>query len=89
MSFRDDGHAAVDWVAGYLDTVRERPVLAQVQPGDLRTRLPAEAPADPEPFAAVLRDLDDVLMPGITHWQSASSRTSPRRARSPGSLRSC
>jgi aromatic-L-amino-acid decarboxylase len=70
MSFREDGHAAVDWVAGYLDTVRERPVLAQVQPGDLRTRLPAEAPDDPEPFAAVLRDLDDVLMPALTHWQS-------------------
>jgi aromatic-L-amino-acid decarboxylase len=70
MSFREDGHAAVDWVARYLDTVRERPVLAQVQPGDVRTRLPAEAPADPEPFAAVLRDLDDVLMPALTHWQS-------------------
>ena len=70
MSFRDDGAAALEWVAGYLETVRERPVLAQVEPGEIRSRLPASAPEEPEPFAAVLRDLDDVLMPGITHWQS-------------------
>jgi aromatic-L-amino-acid decarboxylase len=70
MSFRDDGQAALDWVAGYLDRVGELPVLAQVEPGEIRSRLPAEPPARAEPFAAVLRDLDEVLMPGITHWQS-------------------
>jgi aromatic-L-amino-acid/L-tryptophan decarboxylase len=70
MSFRDDGHAAVDWVARYLETVRERPVLAQVEPGHLRARLPESAPEEPETFAAVLRDLDEVLMPALTHWQS-------------------
>jgi aromatic-L-amino-acid decarboxylase len=70
MTFRDDGYAAVDWAAHYLETVRERPVLARVGPGDLRARLPADAPEEPEPFAAVLRDLDDVLMPALTHWQS-------------------
>ena len=70
MSFRDDGYAAVDWAARYLETVGERPVLARVEPGALRDRLPAEAPDEPEPFAAVLRDLDDVLAPALTHWQS-------------------
>jgi aromatic-L-amino-acid decarboxylase len=70
MSFRDDGRAALDWVADYLDRVGELPVLAQVAPGEIRSRLPAEPPDRPEPFAAVLRDLDDVLMPGVTHWQS-------------------
>ena len=70
MSFRDDGQAALDWVAGYLEHVRDYPVLAQVEPGDIRARLPAAPPDAPEPFAALLRDLDDVLMPGITHWQS-------------------
>jgi aromatic-L-amino-acid decarboxylase len=44
-------------------------VLAQVKPGEIRSRLPAEAPEDPEPFEAVLRDLDEVLLPGFTHWQ--------------------
>jgi aromatic-L-amino-acid decarboxylase len=70
MSFRDDGQAALDWVAGYLERVRDHPVLAQVEPGEIRARLPAAPPDEPEPFAAVLHDLDDVLMPGITHWQS-------------------
>ena len=45
-------------------------MLAQVEPGEIRSRLPAAPPDRPEPFAAVLRDLDDVLMPGVTHWQS-------------------
>jgi aromatic-L-amino-acid/L-tryptophan decarboxylase len=70
MSFRDDGAATLDWVAGYLERLRDFPVLAQVEPGDIRSRLPAEPPERGEQFAAVLRDLDEVLMPGITHWQS-------------------
>jgi aromatic-L-amino-acid/L-tryptophan decarboxylase len=70
VSFRDDGAAAVDWVASYLERVGELPVLAQVEPGELRSRLPATPPATAEPFAAVLRDLDEVLLPAATHWQS-------------------
>ncbi len=70
-SFRDDGSAAVEWVASYLDTVRDRqPVLSAVEPGDIRAALPSAPPDAPEPFSSVLRDLDEVLMPGITHWQS-------------------
>ena len=69
MTFRDDGHAAVEWAAAYLDRVGELPVLAQVRPGELRARLPAAPPETPEPFAAVLRDLDEVLLPAVTHWQ--------------------
>jgi aromatic-L-amino-acid/L-tryptophan decarboxylase len=67
--FRTDGHAAVDWAADYLERVGELPVLAQVAPGEIRSRLPAHAPEEPEPFSAVLRDLDEVLLPGVTHWQ--------------------
>ena len=66
---RADGRAAIDWAADYLDRVRELPVLAQVSPGEIRARLPERAPDDPEPFAEVLRDLDEVLLPGVTHWQ--------------------
>ena len=69
-SFREDGVAAVDWVASYLERVRDLPVLAQVEPGAIRAALPISPPEEPEPFASVLRDLDTVLMPGITHWQS-------------------
>ena len=70
MNFRADGAAAVDWVASYLERVGDLPVLAQVEPGQIRAALPASAPDRAEPFAALLRDLDDVIMPGLTHWQS-------------------
>jgi aromatic-L-amino-acid decarboxylase len=70
MSFRDDGVAAVEWAARYLERVGDYPVLAQVQPGDVRSRLPASPPEHGEPFVDVLRDLDEILLPGITHWQS-------------------
>jgi aromatic-L-amino-acid/L-tryptophan decarboxylase len=67
--FRADGHAAIEWAADYLERVADLPVLAQVAPGDIRARLPEKAPDDPEPFSAVLKDLDEVLLPGVTHWQ--------------------
>jgi len=69
-TFREDGAAAFEWVASYIDGVRERPVMARVEPGEIRAALPAEPPDAGVPFAAVLRDLDEVLMPGLTHWQS-------------------
>ncbi len=62
------GREAVDWVANYLETVEERPVLSQVQPGDIRRRLPGSAPDKGESMDAIFADLDDVIMPGITHW---------------------
>src|SRR4051794_6630452 len=69
MDFREDGAAAVEWAARYLETVGELPVLAQVKPGAIRAQLPASPPDEPEPFQAILRDLDEVLLPGMTHWQ--------------------
>ena len=69
-SFADDGRAALEWVESYLERLREFPVLAQVEPGEIAARLPATAPERAEPFSAVLRDLDEILMPGVTHWQS-------------------
>jgi aromatic-L-amino-acid/L-tryptophan decarboxylase len=66
---RREGPAALEWAASYLERVGELPVLAQVAPGEIRARLPATAPEEPEPFSAVLRDLDEVLLPGVTHWQ--------------------
>jgi aromatic-L-amino-acid decarboxylase len=65
---REDAQAALDWTLGYLDRVGALPVLAQVEPGEIRARLPDAPPDAPEPFAAVLRDLDELLLPGITHW---------------------
>ncbi|HEU5214565.1 MAG TPA: pyridoxal-dependent decarboxylase [Gaiellaceae bacterium] len=67
---REDGAAALEWAARYLERVGELPVLAQVEPGELSARLPAAAPEQPETFADVLRDLDELLLPAVTHWQS-------------------
>jgi aromatic-L-amino-acid decarboxylase len=69
-TFREDGAATLDWVASYLERVRDFPVLSRVEPGEIGAALPASPPDEPEPFPAVLRDLDAVLMPGLTHSQS-------------------
>ena len=68
--FRRHGHEVVEWVAAYMERVGELPVASTVAPGEIRARMPDAAPEDPEPFEALLRDLDDVVLPGITHWQS-------------------
>ena len=68
--FRSDGALALEWVASYLERVGDLPVLSQAEPGAIRAALPASAPDEPEPFAAVLEDLDSILVPGLTHWQS-------------------
>jgi aromatic-L-amino-acid/L-tryptophan decarboxylase len=69
VSLREDGYAAVDWAADYLERVGELPVLAQVKPGELSAKLPVAPPEVAEPFASVLRDLDDVILPALTNWQ--------------------
>jgi aromatic-L-amino-acid decarboxylase len=67
--FREDGYAAVDWAAGYLERVGDLPVLAQVKPGELSAKLPMSPPERAEPFANVLRDLDELIVPALTNWQ--------------------
>lgn len=70
--FRTHGHALIDWIAEYLEGVEQHPVESQVEPGDVRAALPEHPPTDTEPFAAVLADLDRVVVPGLTHWQHPS-----------------
>ena len=70
--FRKHGHRVVDWIADYYEQLEQYPVLSQVAPGSVRAALPAAPPEQGEGFDAVLRDLDDVIMPGITHWQHPS-----------------
>ena len=68
--FRKHGRAAVDWIADYYEHIESLPVLSQARPGAIRAALPADPPLDGEPFAAVLRDVGSVIVPGLTHWQS-------------------
>ncbi|MDQ3670474.1 MAG: aminotransferase class V-fold PLP-dependent enzyme [Actinomycetota bacterium] len=66
--FRRDGAAAIEWVARYLDGVRELPVLPDVEPGAVRATFPSSPPDRGEPFEAILQDLDAVIVPATTHW---------------------
>jgi len=68
--FRRHGYAVVDWIADYQARVESFPVLSQVKPGEIRAALPANPPVQGEPFGALLRDIDRVILPGVTHWQS-------------------
>ncbi len=68
--FRRWGHRLIDWIADYQDHVEAYPVVAQVKPGEVRAQLPAVPPLQGEPFDAILRDVERIILPGITHWQS-------------------
>ena len=70
--FRVAGHRLVDWIAEYVETIEQRPVTPGVQPGDLMAQLPDHPPSGPEPFDAVLADVDRIVVPGIVHWQHPS-----------------
>jgi aromatic-L-amino-acid/L-tryptophan decarboxylase len=69
VGFREDGAATLEWAAQYLERLGDLPVLAQVKPDEMRSRLPASPPERGEPFSALLRDLDEIILPGVTHWQ--------------------
>ncbi len=68
--FRRHGHDVIDWLARYMEDVGDRPITPTIEPGQIRARMPDSVPEQPEPFDAILRDLDEIVMPGITHWQS-------------------
>ena len=68
--FRRHGYAVIDWIAEYQKNIERFPVLSPAKPGEVRALLPAHPPARGEQFAALLADIDRVVMPGITHWQS-------------------
>lgn len=66
--FRRFGKILIDWIAGYLDDPRKYPVLAGGQPGNLQLQLPPVAPIEGQPMEKILRDFEQVILPGVTHW---------------------
>src|SRR5579862_1303347 len=68
--FRRYGHAVVDWIADYQSRIESFPVLAQVKPGQIRASLPPDPPAHGESFERLLKDVELLILPGVTHWQS-------------------
>jgi aromatic-L-amino-acid/L-tryptophan decarboxylase len=68
--FRRHGHAMVDWIADYHSRIESFPVLSQAKPGQIQAALPANPPEHGETFDQILKDIDKLILPGITHWQS-------------------
>ena len=68
--FRKYAHELVEWIAGYFENVENYPVKSQVKPGEIFNRIPGKPPFDPEPFENIISDFEEIIMPGITHWQS-------------------
>ncbi|CAL9015931.1 unnamed protein product, partial [Prunus brigantina] len=64
------GHMMIDFITDYYQHIEKHPVLSQVQPGYLKQPLPESAPYNPEPTETILRDVQDHIVPGLTHWQS-------------------
>lgn len=68
--FRRVGHQLIDWIADYRARVVEFPVRSQVQPGDIRMQLPPTPPRQPESFDSIFDDLEKIILPGLSHFQS-------------------
>jgi aromatic-L-amino-acid decarboxylase len=68
--FRRHGHAMVDWIANYCACIESFPVLSRVEPGQVRASLPTVPPAKGESFSTILGDIEKIILPGVTHWQS-------------------
>jgi aromatic-L-amino-acid decarboxylase len=68
--FRKHAHELVDWMAGYMESVEKYPVKSSVSPGDIFNKIPDSPPVNPEPFSTLRKEFDELIMPGITHWQN-------------------
>jgi aromatic-L-amino-acid decarboxylase len=68
--FKNNAYKVIDWIADYYKNVDSFPVLSQAAPGDIRAQLPDHPPEEGEPFEALLADMNEKILPGITHWQS-------------------
>jgi aromatic-L-amino-acid decarboxylase len=68
--FRKHAHELVEWMAGYMENVESFPVKSSVVPGDIFSKIPDSPPTHPESFDSIIKDIDEIIMPGMTHWQS-------------------
>ena len=68
--FKENGYKVIDWIADYYENIESYPVLSMIKPGELRKSLPKNPPKDGENFNNILTDMDDKIIPGVTHWQS-------------------
>src|SRR5579872_55455 len=70
QEFRQQGKALIDWIADYYERVESLPVVSHTKPGEIRAQLPPHAPETGESFERIFSDIDRLILPGLTHWQS-------------------
>jgi aromatic-L-amino-acid decarboxylase len=70
--FRARGHQLIDWIADYRERVASLPVMARTAPGEVKNQLPSSPPCDPERFEDILRDVEKIVVPGLSHWSHPS-----------------
>src|SRR5437016_5759975 len=70
--FRRFGHELIDWIADYFERIEDLPVLAQIEPGDLKAQLPVAPPEKGEAMDEIIRDVDRLIVPALTHWSHPS-----------------
>lgn len=68
--FRKQGKQMIDWIADYYENIEQYPVLSQVKPGEVKNQLPDSAPLESESMKQIMEDVNSIIMPGLTHWQS-------------------
>jgi aromatic-L-amino-acid/L-tryptophan decarboxylase len=68
--FRKHAHEVVEWMAGYMENVESWPVKSSVKPGEIFIKIPDEPPLQPESFDSLMKDFNEIIMPGMTHWQN-------------------
>jgi aromatic-L-amino-acid decarboxylase len=66
--FKEYGGQLVEWIAQYMEAGEAYPVLSRLEPGDVAKQLPVEPPETPESLDTILKDFDEIIIPGITHW---------------------
>src|SRR5690242_21053171 len=70
--FRRFGHELIDWIADYFEKIEDLPVLAAIEPGDLKAKLPSVPPAQGESMEEIVADVDRLIVPALTHWSHPS-----------------
>ena len=66
--FREVGHKLIDWIADYLENIEQYPVLSKVEPNSIINRLPSAPPRKSEQMNEIIKDLNKIILPGVTHW---------------------
>lgn len=67
--FKKYGYEIIDWVANYLDEINSYPVSPNIKPGDIKLKLPKNAPLNSAGFQNFISDLNEIILPGVNHWQ--------------------